>query len=181
MSLIICLQERLTIDDVEFVDMSPGKGGSAFIAGSLDAATTFDPYLTQAVTETGANLLITTKDLERCVYDVCIVSAEVAEEKPEWLYSTLECIEAATEYCNTNLSEAAELTSDTFGATPEEVVDMCSTVYLYTMKDNVEAMAEGGWLYDSLADIQDFYVSIGEMSPDIDFDALVDSDFLDKE
>ena len=170
----------LSIADVDFVDMGPGKGGSAFIAGSLDAATTFDPYLTQAVTETGANLLITTKDLERCIYDVCIVSAEVADEKPEWLYKTLECIEAATEYCNSDLNAAAELTADTFGATPEEVVDMCSTVYLYTMKDNIEAMAEGGWLYDSLADIQDFYVSIGEMSSDIDFNVLVDSEFLSK-
>lgn len=171
----------MSIDDVEFVDMGPGKGGSAFIAGSLDAATTFDPYLTQAVNETGANLLISTKDLDRCIYDVCIVSAEVAEEKPEWLYNTLKCIEAATEYCNSDLNGAAELTADTFGATPEEVVDMCSTVYLYTMKDNVEAMAENGWLYDSLADIQDFYVSIGEMDPNIDFKALVDSDFLVKE
>ncbi len=170
----------LTMDDVKMTDMGPGKGGSAFIAGQLDAATTFDPYLTQAVTETGANLLITTKDLERCIYDVCVVSAKTAEEKPEWLTKTLLAVEESTQYVNNSLKDAAEKTAATFESTPQEVEEMCSTVYLYTMQDNIEGMAEGGWLYDSLKDIQDFYVSIGEMSEDIDFSQLVDSSFLSK-
>ncbi len=170
----------LTVDDVNFVDMSPGKGGSAFIAGNLDAATTFDPYLTQAVNEAGANLLVTTKDLERCIYDICVVSAKVAEEKPEWLTKTLLAVEDSTQYVVNNLKEASEKTAATFESTPEEVEKMCDTVYLYTMQDNAEAMSEDGWLPDSMKDIQDFYVSIGEMSPDIDFAALIDDSFLKK-
>ena len=171
----------LTVDDINFMDMSPSRGGAAFIAGQLDAATTFDPYLTQAVTEAGGNLLISTADLERCIFDLCIVSADVAEEKPQWLYDTLAAIEESTQYVMNNLTEASELTASTFETTAEEVEAMCSTVYLYTMADNVEAMAEGGWLYDTLANIQDFYVSIGEMSDAIDFSQLVDNDFLTAE
>lgn len=170
----------LTIADVDFVDMSPGKGGSAFIAGNLDAATTFDPYLTQAVNETKANLLITTKDLERCIYDVVIVSAETAKEHPEWLTKTLATVEEATQFCTDHLSEAAEATASTFECSPEEVVSMCETVYLYTMKDNVEAMADGGWLYESLTDIRDFYAGYGEIDGTVDYSKVVDDSFLKK-
>lgn len=167
----------MSISDIELIDMSPGKAGAAFIAGNLDAATTFEPYLSQAAGENGG-ILITTANMPQTILDVVVVSAKVAEEKPAWIAKTLAATDESTLFCEENLDEAAEMTKATFESSADEVKAMYETVYLYTMQDNAEAMAEGGWLRQTLKDVQDFYVSIGEMSPDIDFSALVDPSFL---
>jgi NitT/TauT family transport system substrate-binding protein len=47
--LIYYLQQNgMTVSDVEMVDMESGAAGSAFAAGSIDAAVTFEPWLSKA-------------------------------------------------------------------------------------------------------------------------------------
>jgi NitT/TauT family transport system substrate-binding protein len=167
----------LSIEDVQMIDMGPGKGGSAFIAGNLDAATTFEPYLSKAKIK-GGNILITTKDMPRTILDVIVVSAKVAKERPEWLAKTLKAIDESTVFCSSNLNKAADETKDVFESSNDEVKSMYKTVYLYTAADNKAAMADGGWLYSTMKDAKDFYVSIKAMSPSIDFSQLVDKEFL---
>lgn len=168
----------LTVDDVKLVDMGPGKGGAAFVAGSVDAATTFEPYLSQGVTSRGGNVIISTANLENTILDVMVVSAKNAEEKPEWLQNTLKAVEDATQYVNSDLDAAAELTADDLQVSAAEVKEMYPTVHLYTLADNHEGMDEGGWLYDTMKDVVYFYNAIGVIKETFDVKQLVSTDFL---
>lgn len=170
---------NMTIDDVNLVDMGPGKGGAAFVAGSVDAATTFEPYLSQGTMEPrNGNIIISTKDMENTILDVIVVSAKTAEEKPEWLANTLKAVEDATQFVDSDLNAAAELTADDLQVSAEEVKAMYPTVHLYTLADNHEGMDEGGWIYDTLQDVEDFYASIGIVKQPFDVKQLVSADFL---
>lgn len=168
----------LSVDDVNLVDMAPGKGGAAFVAGSVDAATTFEPYLSQGVTSREGNIIISTKDLENTILDVVVVSAKTAEEKPAWLQNTLKAVEDATQYVNSDLSAAAELTADDLQVSPAEIKEMFPTVHLYTLADNHEGMDEGGWLYSTMEDVVQFYHSIGIIKEPFDVKSLVAADIL---
>ncbi|MED4957731.1 ABC transporter substrate-binding protein [Paenibacillus sp. FSL R5-0527] len=168
----------LTVDDVKLVDMGPGKGGAAFVAGSVDAATTFEPYLSQGVSSRGGNVIISTADLENTILDVIVVSAKNAAEKPEWLQNTLKAVEDATQYVNSDLDDAAEVTADDLQVSAAEVKEMFPTVHLYTLADNHEGMDEGGWLYNTMKDVVYFYHSIGVIKNNFDVKQLVSTDFL---
>lgn len=168
----------MTVDDVNLVDMGPGKGGAAFVAGSVDAATTFEPYLSQGTTSRDGNIIISTADMENTILDVVVVSAKNAEEKPEWLLNTLKAVEDATQYIEGDLDAAAELTADDLQVSAEEVKAMFPTVHLYTLADNVQAMGEGGWIYDTMEDVIDFYTSIDIIKEPFDVKQLVSTDFL---
>lgn len=168
----------LTIDDVNLVDMGPGKGGAAFVAGSVDAATTFEPYLSQGVTSRKGNIIISTADLENTILDVIVVSAKTAEEKPAWLQNTLKAVEDATQYVNSDLAAAAELTADDLQVSAAEIKEMFPTVHLYTLADNHEGMDEGGWLYGTMEDVVEFYHSIGIIEEPFDVKQLVIADIL---
>ncbi|MDY8022029.1 ABC transporter substrate-binding protein [Paenibacillus polymyxa] len=170
----------MTVDDVNLVDMSPGKGGAAFVAGSVDAATTFEPYLSQGTTARDGNIIISTADMKNTILDVVVVSAKNAKEKPEWLLNTLKAVEDATKYVNSDLDDAAKLTADDLQVSAEEVKAMYPTVHLYTMADNIEGMNEGGWLYTTMKDVVDFYTSIGTFKKPFDVKQLVSTDFLSK-
>lgn len=170
----------LTVADVDMVDMGPGKGGAAFVAGSVDAATTFEPYLSQGVTSRKGKIIISTADeaLKNTILDVAVVSAKTAEEKPEWLTNTLKAVEDATQYVNNDLDEAAEVTADDLKVSAEEVKEMYPTVHLYTLADNKEGMKDGGWLYGTMDDVIKFYTLIGIIEKPFDASQLVSKDFL---
>ncbi|WP_068505508.1 ABC transporter substrate-binding protein [Paenibacillus kribbensis] len=170
----------MTVDDVNLVDMGPGKGGAAFVAGSVDAATTFEPYLSQGTTARNGNIIISTADMKNTILDVVVVSAKNAKEKPEWLLNTLKAVEDATKYVNSDLDAAAELTAGDLQVSAEEVKAMYPTVHLYTMADNIKGMSEGGWIYDTMKDVVDFYTSIGTFKKPFDVKQLVSTDFLSK-
>ncbi|MFB5268279.1 ABC transporter substrate-binding protein [Paenibacillus enshidis] len=168
----------LTVEDINLVDMGPGKGGAAFVAGSVDAATTFEPYLSQGTTARNGNIIISTADMENTILDVMVVSAKNAEEKPEWLQNTLKAVEDATQYVESDLDAAAELTADDLQVSAEEVKTMFPTVHLYTLEDNHEGMDAGGWLYETMQDVVNFYNSIGVIKEPFDVNELVSTDFL---
>lgn len=172
--------EGLSIKDVNMVDMGPGKGGAAFVAGSVDAATTFEPYLSQGTTARDGKIIISTKDMTNTIFDVVVVSAKNAKEKPEWIANTLAAVEDATKYVNDDLDDAAKTTADDLKVSAEEVKEMYPTVYLYTMADNVEAMNSNGWLKGAMEDTLNFYRSIGIVKQAIDVNKLVTTEFLTK-
>lgn len=170
----------LSISDVNLVDMSPGKGGAAFVAGSVDAATTFEPYLSQGTTSRKGKIIVSTADaaLNNTILDVVVVSAKNAKDKPEWLANTLKAVEDATQYVNKDLDDAAKLTADDLKVSAEEVKAMYPTVHLYTLSDNHEGMKDGGWLYSTMDDVVQFYSSIGIIKKPFDVKQLVSKDFL---
>lgn len=62
MFLLKILEENnMTVDDVNFVNMTINDAGPAFIAGSIDAAVLWEPTLSTAI-GAGGKLLYSTKE-----------------------------------------------------------------------------------------------------------------------
>ena len=167
----------LTVDDVNMVDMGPGKAGSAYVAGNIDAAVTFEPYLSEGV-NAGGKIIIDTTTLTNTILDVVVVRADTAADKPAWVQGVLKSIEDGTQYILSDLEGAADIAADDLMLTKEEVIDMYPTFHLYTLEDNKEGMLDGGWLNGIMQDVLDFYIEIGTIKEPYDVNALVTTDFL---
>lgn len=72
----------MTIDDVNFVNMTINDAGPAFIAGSVDAAVLWEPTLSMAING-GGKLLCSTKTEPGLIPDTLAVRSEVIESSPE--------------------------------------------------------------------------------------------------
>ena len=76
--LKILEKNQMTIDDINFVNMTINDAGPAFIAGSVDAAVLWEPTLSTAIAA-GGNLLYSTKEEPGLIPDTLAVRQEVLD------------------------------------------------------------------------------------------------------
>lgn len=83
MFLLKILEDNgMTINDVNFSNMTINDAGPAFIANSVDAAVLWEPTLSTAIAS-GGKLLYSTKETPGLIPDTLAVSAKVLEESRE--------------------------------------------------------------------------------------------------
>ncbi len=68
----------MTIDDIDFTNMTINDAGPAFIAGSVDAAVLWEPTLSTAI-QAGGNLLYSTKSEPGLIPDTLAVRSDVPD------------------------------------------------------------------------------------------------------
>lgn len=69
----------LSLADIQQVKVSdPSDAAKAFTSGSVDAAVTFEPFLTEASAQGKGHVLLTTKDYPGTVVDVLVASDKVS-------------------------------------------------------------------------------------------------------
>lgn len=118
--LKILEQNNMTIDDINFVNMTINDAGPAFIAGSIDAAVLWEPTLSTAI-EAGGNLLYSTKEEPGLIPDTLAVRQEVLDSSADavqkivdsW-FDGVEKLNAKDEAFLNAICEGAELEYDDY-------------------------------------------------------------------
>ncbi len=72
----------MTIDDIDFTNMTINDAGPAFIAGSVDAAVLWEPTLSTAI-QAGGNLLYSTKSEPGLIPDTLAVRSDVVDSSSD--------------------------------------------------------------------------------------------------
>lgn len=99
----------LTPSDVEqVVVQDPGNAGQAFLGGSVDAAVTFEPFLSQVADSGKGHILATTKEFPDTIVDVLIVSPQL-EGKPDVLKRFIQGWLTSVAYIEAHQSEATSI------------------------------------------------------------------------
>lgn len=152
-------EEGLTDSDVNLVNMTSSDAGVSFIGGALDAAVTWEPYLSNAVNEGAGKMIFSSADAPGAIVDVIAVGTE--NQDAEWLESVNKAIQMGLDYLNneTTHEEAVKIISNHLEVEPDEVESMLSTIKLYGNNESKEAMQESGLLYSAIKDISEFYLN----------------------
>lgn len=155
----------LTDDDVTMVDMNASDAGQAFLAGEIDAAVTWEPFLSQASSSGEGSMIFSSKDAPGTILDVLMVSKEDADANAEWIPGVISAIEKGRQYLydDATKDEAEKIVAEKLGMEVDEVEAELATVKLYTPEEAEEALSEGGLAYDAVGTICDFYTSIGSI------------------
>lgn len=133
--------EGMTADDVTIQKMNSADAGLAFIGGRVDAAGTFEPYLTQA--RKRGNLLATSADTPGLIVDILVVRDELLNSRRDDLLSLLVGWERALQYHRDYPDEAEAIMSSAFGQTTQEFREMLSGLHFYNLADNQEYFGVG--------------------------------------
>lgn len=118
--LKILSDNGMTIDDINFVNMTINDAGPAFIAGSVDAAVLWEPTLSMAL-ESGGNLLYSTKSELGLIPDTLAVRTDIIESSNDavqnivnsW-FDGVELLKANDETFMQSIYKGAELSEDEY-------------------------------------------------------------------
>lgn len=78
---VLLREAGLSLDSIEHVQMSPGDAGSAFVAGQVDAAVTWEPWLSRGEQAPHGHILADTSTRPGLVSDLVLSEQSVIEER----------------------------------------------------------------------------------------------------
>ncbi len=135
----------MTTADITVANMDPDAAGAALKAGSVDAAVTWEPWITQ-LSGAGSNVLFSTADAPNILLDCVAVSPD--STKVEATKTFLAVLDAATRMVKADPAAAAALVSTKVELPAADIEDMLTKVTLYDaaesaaeMKSNIPAVA----------------------------------------
>jgi NitT/TauT family transport system substrate-binding protein len=112
----------LTEQDVELVTMAAPDAATAFVAGQIDVAATYEPFLSKAMQEGKGKVIFTTKGTSTIPNLVSARSSVIADRKDEVLGYMRAFNKGATLLKNRD-QEALEIVAKVIGVTAAEVAE----------------------------------------------------------
>eukprot|EP00903_Cladosiphon_okamuranus_P003573 g3571.t1 len=123
--------------DVKITNLDPDAAGAALKAGSVDAAVTWEPWISQLSGDSGANVLFSTRDTPNLLLDCVAVPAN--DKRAEETKKFIAVLDETTKFVKAHPEEAAKLVSKAMEVPADEIVDMLTKLKLY---DGAEAKAQ---------------------------------------
>ena len=105
--LSVLLREAgLSEKDVRVVNMTPGDAGAAFVAGRVDAAVTWEPWLSKGKAAPHGHLLIDSAQTPGLITDVLVFRRDVVESRPREIQGVVDAWSKAVTQWERNPGES---------------------------------------------------------------------------
>lgn len=136
--------------DVRIVSMGAGEAGAAFVSGGLDAAVTWEPWLSKAGQRKDGYVLTTSSDAPGLLVDVVMVSDALLREKPEDITRFMRGWYRSVKYMQEHKEESRNILAKFLDVPAEEVDAMLASVKFYNCREASDYMSRPGESQSSL-------------------------------
>lgn len=166
--------------DVVIQEMGAGEAGAAFVAGKLDAAVVWEPWLTNASQREGGHVLVSSAETPKTIVDVVTLQSDFLKKHPEAAVGLTKAWFDAIEYYQANPDDGNAIMAKALGLTKEEVEEMAKGVHFFDRQGNIDFFnAEGeDTVYDIVARASKFWQQKGIISDEVDGNALINIDVV---
>lgn len=128
-------QGGLTEDDVNLVVMPASDAATAFAAKKVDAAVTWEPWLTKAANEGDGEIIFTSKGTNIIPDGFVTRDRIISDRRPE-LLAYFRAIDKAVQMIDQKDDNAIEIIAEKLGVTPEEALQQMSGVQFFGVEGN---------------------------------------------
>jgi len=128
----------LSLDQITIVPVSPEKAARAFLAGKVDAAVTWQPWVSRAADRENAHVLVSTRDEPGIIVDILTVREQIVRENPAIVRKLLRGWYRAVECYKANPEEASRVIAPYFGLSPEQYGEQVGGLYWPAYEEAVE-------------------------------------------
>ncbi|KAB7704261.1 PhnD/SsuA/transferrin family substrate-binding protein [Bacillus aerolatus] len=136
--LYLLKQEGIDFKDIHAQNMTAGDAGAAFVANKVDAAVTWEPWLSKAK-QTDFGSVLATSDISPGVITSTIgMRRDFVEENPEAVKALVKSWFEAVEYYKTNEEDALKIMGKAMGQSTEELKGSLKGVRFYDEEKNKE-------------------------------------------
>ena len=179
--LTVLKKAGLTDKDVEVIPMSAGDAGAAFVAGKIDAAVTWEPWLSKGVSANG-KVLVSTKDLPGIILDSISFRNEVIEKRPNEVKGFVAAMAEAMDYWKANKDESDQIMAKGLKIDLKEFTSTVPGLKFLNKDDNKKLFgtsANQGSLYKATKSDIDFYVEQKLIDKAITPESIINSKFVE--
>lgn len=170
-------KEGMTLDDVQVVNMSSGDAGAAFVAGEVDAAVTWEPWLSRAKETENGTVLVDSSSTPGVIVDALAMDSDFAAAYPGTLKAIVQGWYDALAYMESNPDEAYKVMMEYTGdETVESLKETMAEVSFYDQAGN-EAYF-GGEINDIAKMASDLWLEMKLIDAEPDLDSLIDGSFI---
>lgn len=162
-------------EDVQMVNMSAEDAGAALLAGKVDAAVTWEPWVTRARAN-GGNVLFTSAHTPNLILNAAIVTKETFQRKGPQLAKLLRGIDAGHRFMSDKPAESKAILAKWLKVKPAEVDTMLAGDRIYGLGENRVLFGNQerpGPAYGSMARVAEFVKSRGLATKPIDAKTLL--------
>lgn len=173
------IQNGLALKDIQPVFVPAANTGTALIAGQVDAAITYEPYITETLKDhNNLHLLYTAAEKPGLISDVLVVNEKFLKENPETVKLLLKAWNAAMAYYKSNPEDAKAIIARGVGSDPKDLTTAFDGIVLYDINDNVKLFNTE--FKTTLIEGASIAESIGVLDKMPDFNTLLDGSYLEK-
>lgn len=157
---------------------TPDEAAKAFFAGKVDAAATWEPYLTQAKNMTDCRIFFSTASSSNLVMDGILFSKAFAEQNPELVDKFIQGALMAADLYATDMNTIKGVMPMFATASDEDIKANCAAARLTTWKDNDNLL--NGSAVIMYRDMCNVWKSIGEDADASFADTMFDDTYIQR-
>jgi NitT/TauT family transport system substrate-binding protein len=174
-------QNGMSLKDVKQVDMTSGDAGSAFAAGRIPVAVTWQPWLSKAEKNPKGHVLLSTVKYPTIITDQVGFDPNFLKQHPDSVRAFVKGYAAAINFLHTNEDQALSDVTDYLGQSPDEIKATMKDVPIWGIAESKSyygTKSKPGPIYDIFKKSAQFWKSIGEIKTMPDANGAIDPSFV---
>ncbi|WP_136659441.1 ABC transporter substrate-binding protein [Nitratireductor sp. XY-223] len=173
-------QNGLSIGYITPVPLEAAEAGKALVEAKVQAAVTYEPYLSVARSEDNQLETVFTAGAEPgLISDVLVVRADFAASRPGAIVALLKSWQAALDFYEADVPRGRAIIAGAVGADPQVLKTAFDGVVYYSLEQNRKVLT-GTFLTEIIPDIEDAAVGAGLLDGPVDMSKAVDGRFVDE-
>ncbi len=181
---VLLKEAGLAQKDVDAVNMTAGDAGAAFVAGKVDAAVTWEPWLTRGKAAPHGHLLIDSSKTPGLITDVIIFRRDVIEKRGKEIQGMVNAWNKAVAYWEKNPKESNEIMAKAVGGwlkDPKVFEETLTGIKFYNQEANKKffgTAAQPGPIYQTVQNSLDIWGSFGKLQVKVPAKELINHSFV---
>ena len=170
----------LTEADFTIVSIPAWEIKKNFLAGSIDAGVTWEPYLTETAREGNGHILVTSVDYPRTIVTTMAMSENLIQQRRADAQKIVAAYFDALAYTKTNQDHAYELMGKAEGVTRQEFAEHAAGLQFFNLPANRHAFnpQHGETMYAQTNAIIDFLYTRGLIKTRLTAQDVLDGSFI---
>ena len=172
----------MNLDDLEAIDMETAQGGAAFIAGQVDAAVLWEPWLNKARDEGGGYILASTKEYPNLIVDCLAFNQEAVEKSPENVQKIVDVVLKAITYWQQNPEEANQIMAPFFDLDAAKYAAILSGVSFTDLARNQEYFGtkeKPGPIFEVAKQASEIWLKADVVESPVEPESIISTQFVD--
>lgn len=167
--------------DIKLVDMPADDSGASFMAGKLDAAVTWEPWVSKAVTGGNGSVLFSSASIPNVILDSIAVLKPTLDKDRAELSAFVKAIDRGVQFLRENPDEAAAIIGKALGVSADEAKGMLKGDNIYSLGDNRKLTGspeKPGTVYTSMKTVRDFLLQKQLITKPVDPATLIEPSLI---
>lgn len=171
----------MSLSDVNEQNMTSGQAGATFVAGKVDVAVTWEPWLSRAAKTSFGHVLVSSAKYPDLIMDSFAFRKDFIQKYPGTVSDFVKAYYEAYDYLQSNPSDAQATVGTAVKESASDVQGDLSTMKIFGLSDAKQVMGTSsshGKIYDNCKAAADFWKQQGKISTTVNCSNAIDPSFV---